>query len=73
MIAYRIYALDEEGHRSAGNDVVCLNDHDALRLAQTCVRGEARAEIWSATRFVGTVCAMIAVVEMRPVTLPVNR
>ncbi len=61
MMIYRIYPLNASGLRSPGQDVACLSDHDAVRFAQTLVQGEDQAEIWHASRLVGTVCVMIAV------------
>ncbi len=72
MVIYRIYTLNRVGLRSPGHDVACLSDHDALRFAQTLVQGEEQAEIWHASRLVGTVCVMIAVLAPPPDNMLAN-
>ncbi len=55
MIDYRIFPLSIDGSTSGASDARCLNDHEALGLAQRLAIAGTTSEVWAGTRFVGRV------------------
>ena len=55
MADYRIYPLNPDSSISSASDARCLNDQEALDLAQRLATVGTTSEVWIGTRLVGRV------------------
>ena len=55
MTDYQINLLDGAGHTASTSNAKCVDDREALGLAQRMVGGRGRADVWAGARRVGQV------------------
>ncbi len=53
MTDYQINLLDCAGHTASTLNAKCVDDREALGLAQRMVGGRGRADVWAGARRVG--------------------
>ena len=54
MPTYRFHGVNLTGLKTPGRDIICLDDVQAIILAQKMARGQSSCEVWLDEKLIGS-------------------